>query len=338
MIPTQDTPREILFIIVTRIGDTLFTTPAIRAVAEKYPNAEITVLAHPKRFMVLQNLPFISKVNIIEKYRAHFMGHFQPTQYDIAIVYGNDKPLINYALRVANRVIAFRQHDKILNSRLYMPVNEPEPHSEHMVKRSLRLPQALDISTDNFRIAYTVTDDEKKAATAVLQNAGLDQANPLIGIQPTSFPTKAWRNWPIQNFINLGKRIQDYWPTAGFAIFGGPNDSKITSSIKEELGNKAIDLSGLPLRTNGAIMSLLDAYIGVDTGPTHIMGSFDTPFIGLYHCLGAHNIVGPIGHPIDYSIDQPKPMGICNESVPISEITVDSVLNQLQRALTHNKT
>ena len=65
---TEHNPNSILFIIVTRIGDTLFTTPAIRAAAERYPNAEITVLAHPKRAEVLLNIPFINKVGIIEKH------------------------------------------------------------------------------------------------------------------------------------------------------------------------------------------------------------------------------------------------------------------------------
>lgn len=328
-------PKSILFIIVTRIGDTLFATPAIRSVAEKYPNATITALAHPKRFMVLKNLPFINKVGVIEKNRARLMGRIKTTQYDMAIVYGSDQSLINYALRVSDRVIAFRQHNETLDSRLYIAVNEPKPHSEHMVQRSLRLPSALDISTENFRIAYRVTDEEKKTAISILHDSGLDQSNPLIGIQPTSFHTKAWRNWPTDNFIKLGKSVQDYWPTAEFAIFGGPSDNKITSHITKALGDRAIDLAGLPLRTNGAIMSLLDAYVGVDTGPTHIMGSFDIPFIGLYHCLGPHKIVGPLKHPNDYSIDLPATIGECDESTPISEISVASVLKQLQRALSH---
>ncbi len=338
MIRAQDPPKSILFIIVTRIGDTLFTTPAMRAVAEKYPNATITVLAHPNRFTVLQNLPFINKVEVIEKYRSYFMGYFGNTQYDIAIVYGHDKPLISYALRVASRVVAFRQNNKTLNSRMHISVKEPEPHSEHLVKKSLRLTEALNISTDNLRIAYRVTEEEKTIAASILHNSKLDQTSPLIGIQATSFPTKAWRNWPTENFVNLGKDIQDNWPTAGFAVFGGPDDKKTTSSIKEKLGNQAIDLAGQPLRINGAIMSLLDAYIGIDTGPTHIMGSFDIPFVGLYHCLGPHTIVGPLGHPIDFSINHPKTGDICDESTPMSEIPVASILKQLQMALDYKAT
>jgi len=335
---TEHNPNSILFIIVTRIGDTLFTTPAIRAAAERYPNAEITVLAHPKRAEVLLNIPFINKVGIIEKHRAFFMGYFLKNKYDLAIVYGYDESLLTYALRASRKVVAFFQNNITIDSLLYKAVKEPILHSEHLVRHALRLTNSLNMPTNNLRIAYTVTEEEKNDAINYLHNTGLSGSTPLIGIQSTSFPTKAWRNWPIDNFIELCKSIKGKCPDAGFALFGGPGDKQTTSILREEIGTHAIDLAGLPLRTNGAIMSLLDAYIGVDTGPTHIMSSFNIPFIGLYHCLVPHMIVGPLEHPKDFSIELPDSMGICDESTPISEITVTSVLKQLQKALSHSTT
>ena len=46
--------QKILVIIVSRIGDTLLTTPAIKSISGHYKDTEITVLAHPKRYTVLQ--------------------------------------------------------------------------------------------------------------------------------------------------------------------------------------------------------------------------------------------------------------------------------------------
>jgi ADP-heptose:LPS heptosyltransferase len=48
-------PENILIIIVARIGDTLFVTPAIHALKKAFPDAAIDVLAHPKRMSVLEN-------------------------------------------------------------------------------------------------------------------------------------------------------------------------------------------------------------------------------------------------------------------------------------------
>ena len=49
-------PRSILVVNVCRIGDTLLATPALRALARAWPEAQITVLGHPKRVEMLENL------------------------------------------------------------------------------------------------------------------------------------------------------------------------------------------------------------------------------------------------------------------------------------------
>ena len=45
-----------LFINVSRIGDTLFATPAMRAVENAYPGCRMVVLGHPKRFDILRGM------------------------------------------------------------------------------------------------------------------------------------------------------------------------------------------------------------------------------------------------------------------------------------------
>lgn len=330
----MDTPQSVLFIAVSRIGDTLFATPAMRAAAEAWPEAKITALAHPNRADVLRNNPFLSRVGSIEKHRAALMGRLGGKRYDLAVVYGHDKPLLRYALRVAKRVIAFRQDDPTIDNRLYRTVEEAPPHSEHAVLAALRLTDALDIRPSSRRIAYTVTEQERAAAQTLLQASGLGAAKPLIGLQSASFPTKAFRNWPLESFADLGRTILATWPNAGFALLGGPGDKENTAYLKNALGDRAVDLAGQPLRVNGAIMSLLDAYVGVDTGPTHIMSSFDIPLVGLYHCLFPHAAYGPLDHPFDFSLDHPR-LGQtdCGKEASMKEIGVDAVFDRVRQAI-----
>ncbi|MCE9571511.1 MAG: hypothetical protein K8R10_16135, partial [Rhodocyclales bacterium] len=60
-------PRRILVINVSRIGDTLLATPAIRALAAAWPEASLDVLGHPNRVEVLEHLPFVRRVGSISK-------------------------------------------------------------------------------------------------------------------------------------------------------------------------------------------------------------------------------------------------------------------------------
>ena len=62
MTPAVDPPQRILVINVSRIGDTLLVTPALRALASAWPQARISFLGHPRRVEIMQHLPFIAEL------------------------------------------------------------------------------------------------------------------------------------------------------------------------------------------------------------------------------------------------------------------------------------
>lgn len=330
----MEPPSRILFIVVSRIGDTLFSTPALRSVAHKWPNAKITVLGHPKRAEVFQNLPYVTELGIITKTSALVKGLWRQTKFDLAFVYGFDPSLVSYALSVSSRVVAFRQSDEALNARLAPAVPVPAFQSEHAVKQLLRLPQALGINTDQLRIDFSLSAEEVSASRTRLEQHGLANTGPLVGLQVASFPTKGYRDWPIERFLGLTERIADRWPAARFLIFGGKEERDRTSWLATAIGVRAVDFSGrLTLRETGALMGLIDLYVGVDTGPTHIMSSFDTPMVALYHCLSSSRHTGPLDHPAAWLIDHPDTDGHCSEKSAMDQISIGSVWAAVQEAL-----
>lgn len=323
-----------LVIKVSRIGDTLFVTPVLRALAAAHPDARIDVLAHPQRAEVLDHLPFVRRVGAITKNRAPWLGHFGGVRYDYALVFGFDLPLVNYGLRLAEKVVAFRQADERVNRRLYRTVERPRAQSEHAVLQLLRLPGALGIPPAGMRLAYAVSPAESAWAADRLRLERLDLARPLIGLQVASFPTKAYRDWPIDYYAALCKQVVDASPSAGFLIFGGGEERTRTRWLKSVLGDRAALLAGkLTLRQTAALMSQVDAYVGVDTGPTHIMSTFDIPLVALYHCLSGSKLTGPLDDPWAYVVDHPRDSAACTESTPMAEITVERVWRVLDSAL-----
>lgn len=327
---------EILVIHVSRIGDTLLATPALRAIAEAHPEARITVLAHPNRAEVLQHLPFVRRVAAITKNSAPWRGWLGSKRYDLALVFGHDKALVAYALRVARRVAAFRQDDPALDARLQPAVSEPPRHQQHAVAALLALPRALGMTTHNLRLAYRVTDEEAAWARGVLASSVTDGHRPLIGLQIASFPTKAWRDWPPENFLALCQRILAIHPGAHFLIFGGSEEQQRTQALHRQLAGHASLFAGrLSLRQTAALMSRLDLYVGVDTGPTHLMGCFDIPLVALYHCASPSSIYGPLGHPKLFAIDHPETAG--STDAPMAAIGVDQVWQSVQAALAERR-
>ncbi len=327
------TPSRILVINVSRIGDTLLATPAIRAIANAFPGAEMTCLGHPKRVEVLANLPFVQHTGAITKNIAPWMGRLGGKRYDWAFVFGYDRPLVKYALRVAEKVVAFRQGDPDLDGRLHKAVTPPEFQSDHGVSMLLALPAAVGIEPAGLRLAYRVTDEERAWARKALAESTHD-SRPLIGLQVASFPTKAFRDWPIASFTALCDRIRKEFSSAHFLIFGGPLEKARTDALHRNFPACSTLFAGrLTLRQTAALMEQLDLYVGVDTGPTHIMGTFDIPLVALYHPTSPSRLLGPLEHPCFFPVDHPMADQGATFDTPMADIAVSEVWDRVAKAL-----
>jgi heptosyltransferase III len=326
-------PGAILYINVSRIGDTLLVTPAVRAIAARWPQARITLLAHPKREEVLRFLPFVQRTGTIEKQRARLMGRLPGKRYDLALVCNFDPPLVEYALRVSRRVVAFRQADEALNRRLFRSVEHPALQTTHAVDIQLLLPGAVGVAPAGKALAYNVTEPESQWARSFLAGRAVTGRRPLVGLQVASFPTKAYRDWPPGHFSELCRRIRHTWPDAHFLIFGGELEKARTGALAGELGNAATLCAGkLTLRETAALMNRVDLYVGVDTGPTHLMGALHRPMIALYHGYSPSRVLAPLDHPCLWAIDHPL-ADRCTPEADMADITVDRVWDAVQQAL-----
>ena len=333
--------KRVLVINVTRIGDTLLATPALRAIARFFPNASITCLGHPKRVEVLQHLPYLPKVGGITKRHALYRGwldRLRGPEYDWAFVWGNDAALIRYALRKAARVVAARQPDAQLNARLFCAVQLPPRAGIHAVAWTLALPQAVGIPADGYRLDYRVTEEESAWAIARLAEAGISPGakGPIIGMQVASFPTKRYRDWPIEQFIELTRRILARWPDARFVLYGAADDKPRTLQLAAQADGKAVSFAGqLTLRETVAVMQHTELYIGVDTGPTHLFSALQKPMVVLYHPSLPSALFKPLQHAALHAIDHPLAGPKADQTIPIGDITVELVFAAVIDALEH---
>ena len=330
--------RQILAINVTRIGDTLLNTPALRALAAFFPNAAITCLGHAKRVEVIEHLPYLAKVGAIDKRSALLRGwtsKLAGQRYDWAFVWGNDQALQKYALRAASQVIAYRQKDETLNGKLFRAIDDPPLYSRHGVAMQLALIEGVGIPAAGYQLDYVVTHDETELARARLVRHIDRGQRPLIGLQVASFPTKSYRDWPIAQFIELAQRVIKTHHSAHFVLFGGPDDRERTDQFLKALPQHTTVYAGLlSLRETVAVMKEIDLYIGVDTGPTHLFGALGKPMVAMYHPSLPSALYKPLQHPALYVVDHPAAAPGADQHIAMAEISVDTVWARVCDALT----
>ncbi|CAK0768121.1 Glycosyl transferase [Gammaproteobacteria bacterium] len=334
-------PNRILAIHVARIGDTLLTSAALRAIATHYSMAKIDFLGHSKRIAVMQHLPYLHRIGAINKRNAKFRGHLvsllNRKPYDLTFVWGGHDPeLIKYAHRVSRRLIISQQKEEqvhILADRVIpfpddtntLTEEEDKPLAQWLLDL---VEQGLGITAQNCHADYYVTTDELKHAQTILTNQFGSRPIKIIGLVMESHPAGIHRNWPIDYFCGLLESLQTDNPDYRFVLLGDPLAPEKIASIEKILGERLVNLTGkLPLRDSAAVIARLDLYLGVDTGPSHIAAALGTPSVVMYHCMRKGELLIAPKFPQRLTIiNHPTKRNICTFDTPMADIKISTVL------------
>lgn len=334
----MEKPLRILVIGIARIGDTLLLTPVFQAIKENLPNTHLTVIAHPNRCSVLENLPSIDTLWGTTKNWLVWQGWLGGKTYDVALVYGRDLKLLKYAQRVSHKIYCF-------DEKIFQTITDESVHKVplpkipiHAVHERLLLIQAwLRANSMPQRLSYMVTEAEKQKAQQWLQNAGLASTHPLIGLQTNSFPTKSHRDWPASHFKALIRALLTTFPKAHFLILG---DALAAEKGKTYLAdfpdNVSIAAGQMSLRQSAALMSQLDLYVGVDTGPTHLAGALGIPMVAMYHPRYPGQYLMPLDNPTCRVVEHPRFVANKHRDDAMSSIQPGEVKNSAIMLLKYN--
>lgn len=333
-------PNRVLAIHVARIGDTLLTTAALRHIAQIYPNAQIDFFGHAKRIEVLEQLPYLHRIGAISKKSALFKGWCAKLMgrkpYDLAFVWGHDAELVAYARRVSKRLVISRQLDEATNRIADQVVDFPndtnlltEAEDKPLAQWILDVvEQGTQTKAAGLYTDYVVTPAESEAARALLNQAMGNACGQLIGLVVESHPAGAHRDWPIENFVALVRKLQAEQPNRYFVLIGSKLPETKVHTLHQELGNQLIDLSGkLTLRESAAVINELNLYVAVDTGPSHIAAALGTPSVVMFHCMRAGEYLLAPRFPERFTIiNHPTSRQSCDFDAPMNMIRPQQVI------------
>lgn len=341
-------PRRILCIYVARFGDTLLMSVVLKALSKQYPQAEIDFLGHAKRIQVLENLPFIRHIGPISKKSARLKGWWQQLtgheSYDIAFVWGHDAELVDYAIRVSRHVVISSQANQKRRNEVDAVIDYPtdtlkirEEDDKPLTQWLLDIPEkSLGFKATDHTSEYVVTPAERALAVELLQNATGGQRLPtLIGLVVESHPSAPHRDWPLDKFVELTARLHRRYPQAWFVVISGGLAAAKLKKLNEAAGGQLAEFGGrLSMRESAAVMSILDLYIGVDTGPTLFAAALAIPAVAMFHCMRAGNlVVNPKRSERMTIIDHPLARIQCSLDTPMGDVSVDQIYEASLRRL-----
>lgn len=267
------------------------TVPLIRTLQKHLPQTKITwVIAKPAYDLVssIEGVEFIviDKPNNLKDYWL-FWRRLGRRKFDVLLaVQSSFRANLLYAFIRAKRKIGFDKlrakdgHKWFINEAI-------QPGKDHTLYGFLRFAKVLGI--DDFEIRWDLLINEDNLSFA--KNALPPKSSrPLLLVNPAA--SKPERSWTVEGYVAAIKHAQETH-NAEVVLIGGPSqhDQELGFAIKQHV--KVVDLIGKTrIPQLMAIISLADAVICPDTGPSHMGAAVGTPVIAL-HAVTSIDVSGP---------------------------------------------
>ena len=280
---------KILVIRIGRAGDMVMITPALSALINKYPSAEITLLTSSDGRRVLKSFhQQITNIWLIE--RKKLFPFIQRRQINLSIRQTNFQHIFCFETKAS--------FAKLFNgSKAQQHILQNIKNSEiNFAERCLHLVDST-LTKKQYPVFLPVQEDAKQRANNILQQAGITDETFLIGIHPSysglgkkfgrNKKSLPHRNWPISHWGALCKQIKDFAKENGHNIQIimdlMPEEKELGSSIIKASDNTVSLITPLPdFERYKATLARMNFLIVPNTGPMHIAAAVGTNVLALF--------------------------------------------------------
>ena len=147
----------------------------------------------------------------------------------------------------------------------------------HLAKTLYSLCSAENNDSQGYEMCIRSSSAAMQSAISKTSHLGLTE--PFIAIAP--FTTRPQKHWPSEHWQNLIHRVRKH-SSLPIAILGGPGDAAKAEALTFEC-NGVISLAGkISLEESVCALSLCHAFVGVDTGLTHLATSYKKPTVAIF--------------------------------------------------------
>ncbi len=293
---------KILLRATNWLGDAVMSLPALRAVRDAYPDADITILALPWVADLYARESFADHIHIYNRKGGHgglmgrwrLGGELRAERFDIAVLFQNafDAALLAWLARATMRIGYARDGRRPL---LTHPIETPHAgeipeHQRYYYLEMLRRAQILPELPNCPDILLAGLPEAQRAGEAGWQERRLPKG-PWIGVSPGAAFGGAKR-WLPERFASAASQLADDLG-ASVALFGAPNERDLCAEIANRIGPRAFVLAGrTTLSQYIELASTCTVYLTNDSGPMHVAGALGVPTVAIFGATD-HIATGP---------------------------------------------
>ncbi len=294
---------KILLIRLRLIGDVVLTTPAIRAIRDVFPDAQLTYVVERYAAPVVEDNPHLDRVLIIPTAQGGLSRvsedftlaqQLRHERFDIVVDFhgGPRASWLAWASRAPVRI----GYEVVGRSWMYTTA-VPRPRElrpRHSVENQWDLlplvSPALARRPDPARDRVEMRESPTAAArlTERLAALGLSHQHRVIVVHVSA--GNPFRRWPADCFVELVTRLGAAGQDRRIILTSGPSEADAATRIGLEArarlgpGQDASVIAGedFTLPELRSLIGRAALFIGGDTGPLHVAATTDVPILGIY--------------------------------------------------------
>ena len=294
-------PRKILIVRCCCLGDVLMTTPALRAISERWPAAEIHYFTGGWSQPAIENNPHVSRnldaVNVGSG--SYSMGEYlrsiasiRVERYDAAFVFERSLWL-NLLPALAGIPWRFGIDSHGRGFSLSAGIEPlPDEHERHLFDR---VTGVAGLNGEHNLLEFFPTEEATNRADKLLSERGLTPERLVVlhpggGANPGTVLTR--KRWPAERYAGLATRLVE----AGWqaALVGTPAERELNEQVDTIAGGTTIELIGdLSFDQLGALLARAAIFIGNDSGTAHLAGAVGCKTLALFGPTSPHTYGPP---------------------------------------------
>jgi lipopolysaccharide heptosyltransferase II len=289
---------NVLLIRLRLLGDVVFTTPAVRALRRRFPDARLTYLVERAAAPAVVGNPHLDEVIVVPHTRGlqrladdvRLARALRARRFDVVVDFhgGPRASWLAWATGARRRVgYTIPGRGWIYTDRIERP---RELRPRHSVENQWDLLAALDVPPPD-RTADAVEMVESAEAGARverrLREHGVTDDAALLVLHVSA--GNPFRRWPARAFAELAARLASVHASRRIVLTSGPSESgaadAVAAAARERLGHAAgrvLRCGEFDLPELRALVGRAALYVGGDSGPLHVAATTATPIVALF--------------------------------------------------------
>jgi len=270
--------KKILVVSTTGMGDSLWGTPALRALKKSFPDVQLHLLVNSRWKTLFQGNPHVDRIIDYSPkwHKQPWIGlKLLPHRYDYVLIFHANKDIV--------RLLGWLRHRSLLAHQESIWIPETDririEGVVHGIQRRLTLIEKIGARADGGQMEIFFNNGERHQAEAFMKENSLPAKNFIYINIGASAPH---RRWPEERFLELSREILKRTPLK-IILGGGPAEKNaILGMIKNLQPGRVCHSLDLPLKADSFVIGQARLLITCDTGPMHVGFALKVPALSLF--------------------------------------------------------